>query len=66
MKWYRPVEPKELHANGEATEDELTAAEAAAGGAAWDAAWGARAASDAGHEMKRRQETELRRICGEG
>ena len=70
-------------ANGQATQDELTAArdaawtaEAAAGAAAraaaraaaWSAAMDAAMASDkdAGHEMKRRQEAELRRICGEG
>jgi len=37
--------------------------------AAWSAAWGACYASEAAdtrHEMKQRQEAELRRICGEG
>ena len=56
-KWYRPVEPKELHANGEATQDELDAAQA-------DAWWAAR---DAVLEAAReKQEAELRRICEEG
>jgi len=43
----------ERYANGQATEDELTAARAAA------------EAADTRHEMKQRQETELRRICEE-
>ena len=60
MKWYRPVEPKELHANGEATQDELDAAQADAW---WDAAW---AAGISRLEMKKKQEVELRRICEEG
>ena len=48
MKWYRPVEPKELHANGEATQDELDAAQADAWWAAWAAAEAA--AMDAARE----------------
>ena len=69
----------ERYANGEATDDELTSAWSAARSAAWsaaatratasaaaDAAWGARASSwAAGVEMRRRQESELRKICGE-
>ena len=40
----------ERHANGEATDEDLTAAWDAARAAAWDAAWDA-------------QEAELRRVC---
>lgn len=38
----------------------------AAWAAAWSATWAAAEAADTRHEMKQRQETELRRICEEG